>query len=127
MNITFDPHANLVVIPAEIESQDETAILRLAVDTGATVTFVSLTRLMEAGYDPATSTDRFEVTTGSGIEYVSRVFVSTLTALGTKRRDFPAYGHALPPSSSVDGVLGLDFFRGQNLNIDFRNGFITLS
>lgn len=127
MNITFDPHANLIVVPAEIAGQVGDATLRLAVDTGATVTFVSLTRLMEAGYDPAISTDRFEVTTGSGVEYVSRVFVSTLNALGTQRHNFPVYGHTLPPSSSVDGVLGLDFFRGLNLNIDFRNGLITLS
>lgn len=127
MNTIFDPHANLIVVPAEIAGQRGSATLRLAVDTGATVTFVSPTRLMEAGYDPATTTERFEVTTGSGVEYVSRISVNKLIAIGKEYDDFSVYGHTLPPSSSVDGVLGLDFFRGQNLNIDFRNGLITLN
>jgi hypothetical protein len=39
---------------------------------------------------------------------------------------FPIIAHTLPPSATVDGLLGLDFFRGQQLNIDFRRGEITL-
>ena len=34
--------------------------------------------------------------------------------------------HTLPPSASVDGLLGLDFFRGQILNLDFRTGVVML-
>jgi hypothetical protein len=33
----------------------------------------------------------------------------------------------LPPGAGVDGLLGLDFLRGQSLTIDFRSGEITLS
>ena len=34
--------------------------------------------------------------------------------------------HTLPASVSVDGLLGLDFLRGQRLTIDFRAGRIAL-
>ena len=33
----------------------------------------------------------------------------------------------LPPSAGVDGLLGLDFLRGQNLTIDFRAGQVTVA
>ena len=50
-----------------------------------------------------------------------------IRALGQERTNFPLLGHTLPPSASIDGLLGLDFLRGQVLNIDFRQGTISLS
>jgi hypothetical protein len=49
-----------------------------------------------------------------------------MEALGQTRTHFPVIAHTLPPSAPVDGVLGLDFFRNQELTIDFRKGMITL-
>ena len=40
--------------------------------------------------------------------------------------DFPIVCHTLPPSAAVDGVLGLDFFRGTRLVLDFRKGLVTV-
>jgi hypothetical protein len=34
--------------------------------------------------------------------------------------------HTLPPSATVDGVLGLDFMRGSRLLVDLRIGEVTL-
>ena len=64
--------------------------------------------------------------TGSGVEYVPRLPVSRLSALGQERRDFVVISHTLPPGAIVDGVLGLDFMRNQCLTVDFREGWITL-
>ncbi len=101
--------------------------MRLALDTGATATMVNIGPLAAVGYDPSLVPDRVQVTTGSGIEFVPRIAASKLKALGQERADFPVLGHTLPPSASVDGLLGLDFLRGQELNIDFRKGRIALS
>jgi hypothetical protein len=79
------------------------------------------------GYDPATSPDRIQVTTGSGVELCPRVTVQRLEALGKSVNDFPIPSHTLPPTSQVDGLLGLDFFRGFQISIDFRNGTITIT
>jgi hypothetical protein len=67
------------------------------------------------------------VTTGSGVEFVVRITLSKIAALGQERANFPVLCHTLPPSTGVDGLLGLDFFRGQTLLIDFCNGRVTLS
>jgi hypothetical protein len=83
--------------------------------------------LVTLGYDPALIPDRIQITTGSGIEFVPRVVLDKIAALGQERTDFPVLGHTLPPSADIDGVLGLDFFRGQNLTLDFRTGQVTLT
>jgi predicted aspartyl protease len=101
-------------------------LLRFALDTGATSTVVNVGLLVAVGYDPALVPDRIQITTGSGVEFVPRVTVGKITALGQEQTGFPVLGHTLPPSAGVDGLLGLDFIRGQSLTLDFRTGKLTL-
>jgi hypothetical protein len=70
---------------------------------------------------------RFQVTTGSGVEFVPRLAIARLRALGQERTDFLVLGHTLPSSAGVDGLLGLDFLRGQRLTLNFRSGHLTLA
>jgi predicted aspartyl protease len=102
-------------------------VLRLALDTGATGAMVNVGLLTAVDYDPSLVPDRVQVTTGSGVEYAPRISVSRIKALEQERFNFPVLAHTLPPSASVDGLLGLDFLRGQELNVDFRTGRVTLS
>lgn len=82
--------------------------------------------LLSIGYDPALSPDRVQITTASGVEYVPQLILKSLSALGKRLTDFPVLCHTLPPSSGVDGLLGLDFFRGTRLKIDFNQASISL-
>lgn len=82
--------------------------------------------LVALGYDPALAPDRIQITTGSGVEFAPRVVLQKITALGLERTAFPVLGHTLPPSAAVDGLLGLDFFRGHVLTIDFRAGRVDV-
>jgi len=82
---------------------------------------------MQLGYDPALAPQRVQVTTVSGVVYVPRLALDKIAALGQERISFPVLCHTLPPSAAIDGLLGLDFFRGQTLTIDFRSGQITLA
>jgi predicted aspartyl protease len=127
MSTAFDPQRGLIVVPADLVGPSGSAIIRFALDTGATGTLINVGLLVAVGYDPALSPDRIQVTTGSGVEFVPRVLVQQLTALGHTRTNFAVLGHTLPPSASVDGLLGLDFLRGQVLAIDFRQGRLSLS
>jgi Aspartyl protease len=122
----FDPRQGLVVVSAELFGPLGSGILRLALDTGATSTMLNVGHLVAVGYDPGLISDRVQVTTGSGVEFVPRLEVSRLDALGQTRTAFSVLSHTLPPSSGIDGLLGLDFLRGQSLTIDFRLGNITL-
>jgi hypothetical protein len=87
---------------------------------------ISTAILVIVGYDPSVSPNRIQMTTASGVEFVPRLVIDKIEALGQERVNFSVIAHTLPPSASVDGVLGLDFFRNQELTIDFRKGIITL-
>jgi aspartyl protease len=127
MSFPFEPQQGLIIIRAELWGPSGSAVLRLALDTGTTGTVVNVGMLVAVGYDPALVPDRIQMTTGSGVEFVPRVILDKLEALGQERAGFPVLGHTLPPSAGVDGLLGLDFFRGQSLTIDFRDGRVTLA
>ena len=126
MSPVFDPHEGLIIVHAEIVGISGTAILRLALDTGATTTLINSGMLVSIGYDPALSSDRVQITTGSGVEFVPRLIVKRLIVLGSEQTDFSVLCHTLPPSAGVDGLLGLDFLRGNTLRVDFKEGAITL-
>jgi hypothetical protein len=93
MSLRFDPTQGLVVISAELTGPAGSAVIRLALDTGATSSLINLRRIK---------------------------------ALGESRSGFGVLCHTLPPSASVDGLLGLDFLRKKELKIDFRKGTIDV-
>ena len=126
MSISFDGQQGLVVVRTQVTGPSGIALVRLALDTGATRTLINTGLLVAVGYDPAATLERIEVTTGSGVEFAALVTISKIVAVGRELTDFPVLAHTLPPSASVDGVLGLDFLRGQVLRIDFPNGGLTL-
>jgi hypothetical protein len=98
----------------------------MAVDTGATFTTISTSKLLLVGYQPVTTDDSIPVTTGSSIIFLPVVRLESLISVGEVRADFPVLSHTLPPTAGVDGLLGLDFFRDRRLTLDFRQGRLTV-
>ena len=127
MSVPFDPWQGLIIVPAELWGPAGSAVIRLALDTGATSTVINVALLVAVGYDPALALDRVQITTGSGIEFAPRVTLDKIIALEQERSGFPVLGHTLPLSAGVDGLLGLDFLRGQSVTIEFCNGRVTLA
>lgn len=127
MSVSFNAQQGAVVVVAELEGPTATVHVRLALDTGATTTMVRTGMLALAGHDPSQAVTQQTVVTASGVETLPVVFTKHLDALGQKRTGFPVLAHTLPPGTGLDGVLGLDFFRGLTLTIDFRQGLITLT
>jgi hypothetical protein len=68
--------------------------------------------LIGAGYDLGQSTPTLQITTGSTVEMVPLLPVTRIEALNIGRDNFSVGVLTLPPTAGVDGVLGLDFFRG---------------
>jgi len=126
MSHPFDPQKGLIVIPTRVCGPMGDTVVRLGLDTGATQSMLTWDVVVLLGYDPAIVSDRVQMTTGSGVEFVPRLIVDRIEALRKEHRTFPVLCHTLPPSSTVDGVLGLDFFRGQRLIIDFRAGQVVV-
>ena len=127
MTDTFDPGERLVVVRAELFGPSEHTVVRLGVDTGATVTLVGVTPLELIGHEPSSSSSQTWITTGSGEEVVPRVSVDRIKVLGHERSNFPVLAHTLPLSTQVDGLLGLDYMRAHVLHIDFHRSAISLT
>jgi predicted aspartyl protease len=124
---SFDSERGLVVIQAEVFGPSGSIVLRLALDTGATGTMINVAPLTAIGYDPSLTPHRVQVTTGSGVEFAPRIPVLRIESLGQQRDQFSVLAHTLPPSASVDGLLGLDFLREHILTVDFPQGSIVLT
>jgi hypothetical protein len=85
MSFAFDPDSGLIVVRCELRGPSGEAILRLALDTGATRTTINAAMLTAIGYDPALSPERFQVTMGSGVEYVPRIVVEKMRTHALRR------------------------------------------
>lgn len=127
MSFPFDARRGLVVVQTELFGPRGSIVLRLALDTGATATMINVAPLVAIGYDPSLSEDRVQVTTGSGVEFVPRLQLARIKFLGVDRVEVPILSHTLPPSATIDGLLGLDLLRGQTLVVDFRESVVSLS
>jgi predicted aspartyl protease len=127
MSFSFDPDQGAVIVQARLWGPRARAVLRLALDTGATARLVNWDVAVLLGYDPAVSPTRQQITTGSGVEFAPEISVDRVEALGIERQRFPVLCHTLPPSDGVDGLLGLDFLRGLRVAFDFRMDAITVN
>ena len=126
MSIYFDPQSHLVAVNVLLKGPERDYYARLALDTGATYTMISKEVLELIGYNPDSLPKIVNFTTGSGMESASSLRVNQIEALGQKLTDFPLVAFTLPPSALIDGLLGLDFFRGRILTIDFQKGEVSL-
>ncbi len=123
----FNAASGPIFVRAEVTGPAGSAVLKLLLDTGATTSLINLAHLVALGFDPDQSPRRTTMTTGSAVQTVPIVVLTRLSALGRHRFGVPVIAHVLPVQSGVAGLLGLDFFRGQMLAIDFRAGEISLS
>ena len=100
----------IISVYTEITGPESKRTIKAALDTGATFTMIPPEKILAAGYKIPVSRDRMiKIFTASGIEYIPIVNVSALTCLGITVRNIDVACHALPPESSVEGLLGLNF------------------
>lgn len=127
MSTPFDPSHGLVIVEADIEGPAGSGKVQLGLDTGAERIILPLDILRLAGYDPSTARKFTRMTTASGVVNAPILTIARLRALDVEMTDVVVVGHTLPSSASIDGLLGLAFFRGRVLNIDFQTGLIEVT
>lgn len=115
------------MVRVEIWGPSGSTVGLFALDTGASSTCVNEGLLLVVGITPAEDAPLVSVTTGAQSITVPRVTVARLEAFGIAQDEMSILAHTLPATAALDGLLGLDFFRGTQLQIDFRNGLIDVS
>lgn len=121
----LDHEDSLILVNSELDRD----VLSLALDTGATNTIIDLSMLMIAGYELKDATKQVELETAKGPVQAYVFTIRRLTALGITRNSMDVCGYDFFENgivAEIDGVLGLDFFRGLVLTLDFRTFNITI-
>lgn len=126
MVLPFNLNQDLIIVPVRVVGPNDEEILRFALDTGATTSILDWECASRIGYTSSALGQQIQITTASGAEPVIRITIKRFEALGQQRHNFPLLCYVLPGGVAFDGVLGLDFFRGHKLTLDFRLGLVTL-
>ena len=126
MTYTFDPRRGVVVVPVYLGGPRGGRNFDFAVDTGATRSCANAVVLEAIGYRRDQAAGRFQARTAGGGIQTGVVRVARFSAFHQVHVDFPVLWLPLPPAARIDGLLGLDFFRGRRLSFDFARGRVTL-
>lgn len=110
---------SLIELKGKLNSQNLTLVL----DTGASHTTVDLSWMYVAGFDISDAISKVGLETGKGPVEAYVFKVRSLEFLGIAQPDFQVCAYDFLSEnvlSAIDGILGLDFFRGRDLNISFK-------
>ena len=114
------------MVRARVSSGSSVWEAPFALDTGASRTFISVRLAESLGLEHKHASKRARITTVSGIENPAILAVQSVEALGLRRENLEVLCHPLPAESMIDGLLGMDFFDGCRLTINFREHSITV-
>ena len=126
MVFPLDPSADTIILPARVFGPTRELLLRLLLDTGATHSMLNREIASTLGYNLARAGNLIRTITASGVVFAPQVVLQSIEVLHQELRSFPVLFYTLPGDAGADGVLGLDFFRGRRLTLDFRVGLVML-
>ncbi|MDI6793833.1 MAG: retropepsin-like aspartic protease [bacterium] len=124
--LIIDADSGLIVLSVEVKGKEGRGRVKMALDTGCTLTIIPWDIAIACGCDPARSRETIRMVTGSGIEFAPVVTLESLKAMGKEVRKLKVACHNLPEESLVDGLLGLNFLSRFNLLIKFRESVLEL-
>lgn len=126
--IEFNPQSSAIALDAVLcGSEAPEKRIKMIFDTGATYTMIPWEIAEALGYQSEVSKRRVILTTASGVERAPLITLSSVQVLGAKVENVEVAVHDLPPSSHVDGLLGLSFIRNFKVSLDFEQGVLELT
>jgi hypothetical protein len=126
MSVRFDPRRDLIAVDARFRGPAGLVRAGVLLDTGSAYPVLESGLLSAAGYNLANPRSRIQIATASSTALMPLHMVSEISALGRDRKDVAVLAHTLPIGARVDGLLGVRFFRGLRLTIDFVAATTTL-
>ncbi len=122
----FTTTAGLILCKAKLTNRKQSAFVKLVVDTGASITMVSVETALVIGIDPSKSRRHLEITTAGGIVFAPIIKIPSFKCFGFEIKNIEAVCHNLPPQSPVEGLLGINFLKKAKVIINFSNNIIIL-
>lgn len=126
MSVAFDPTVRSIRVPVALVGPRQSHDLRCAIDTGSAQTILPASVLRALGCDLSRPVRRTRIRSATGITMVPQVRIPAVAALDRVRTDFLVAAHDFPLGVEADGLIGLDFFRGLVLTLDFVRGRVRL-
>jgi len=123
--LPFDPKAPLLVFPCTIAYQDIGEVW-LALDTGASTTTIRESDLRNIGYPPESLTDLVSFSDASQSHLVPKVTLESFSLGDAKVAKLEVLAYTIPEEYGIHGVVGLNFLRHFNLNLNFKQGILTM-
>lgn len=98
----------------------------MVLDTGATYTMIPWKIAQSLGFEPERVPRRVFITTASSTEEAPLITLNRIFVLGKKLENIQVVVHDLPPTSRIDGLLGLNVLRSIKAKIDFQEEVIEI-
>ncbi len=126
VKIEFSKDAVVLIVDVFLEHMFTQRKLRMAVDTGASCIMIPWDVALALGLTPELSSEKIEIVTASGTEVAPVVYIGRVRVGDRECLNVRAVVHDLPQKGYVDGLLGLSFLKYFNLNINFKEGVMSL-
>lgn len=117
----------IILCHAEICAQARPIVLKMALDTGATYTMIPFEVAIAAGLNPARAKKQIEIVMGGGIVMAPLIKIPSFKAFGFGVKNLEVICHNLPPESSVEGLLGLNFLIQFNVLLKFLESILEIT
>jgi len=124
--IHFNKKLPLVIVPVSIKIGGVIFDFNFAIDTGASISLIDYDLLQAIGFTKTNNNRTIQTMTASKRETAYEFLIPNLQAIGLIRRNFRIISRKLPVGLGIDGLLGVNFFKDKNLNIDFKKGEVSL-
>lgn len=122
----LDTTQGIILCKAKLANNKQCIIAKLAVDTGASFTMISIESALAIGIDPSKSMRHVEITTVNGVVFVPVIKIPSFMCFGIEFKNIEAVCHNLPPESCVEGLLGLNFLKRAKVILDFSKNIIEV-
>ena len=118
--------AGLFIVHVRLSGPRASRFVRLALDTGATITMIPPKAALAIGVNPARATTFREILTASGKEYIPLAVIHGVRVFEVTLRNVRVACHELPVESPIDGLLGLDLLKRLRAVLDLGKASITI-
>jgi predicted aspartyl protease len=111
---------------AALKHQGRVRVVTLLIDCGSSHMMLAWEALVSLKADPALSKVRRPIATLNGVVYMPEVVLDEFHALGRRVEGMPVLAHSMPPGIKIDGVLGMNFLRRFDTDLNFKQATIRI-